>query len=80
MDDAIEDGWTPSFYGGETEHEFDCPGCAENSLREGEDRGMEVKQAYRGKLRYMDERGDENRREHLLICIALLENEIGKLN
>ena len=46
----------------------------------GEDGEMEVKEEYRGKLRYPDERGDEAWQDHLLIGIAVLENEPGKLN
>jgi uncharacterized protein with PIN domain len=29
IDEAIEEGWIPYFYDGETEHEFICPGCSE---------------------------------------------------
>jgi uncharacterized protein with PIN domain len=29
MEEAIEEGWIPYFYEGETEHEFACPGCSE---------------------------------------------------
>ena len=41
---------------------------------------MEVKEEYRGKLRYPDESEDEAWQDHLLIGIAVLENEPGKLN
>jgi hypothetical protein len=29
MEEAIEEGWIPYFYEGETEHEFACPRCTE---------------------------------------------------
>jgi hypothetical protein len=41
---------------------------------------MEIREEYRGKLRYLAERGYEVRRDRLLVGIALLGNEPGKLN
>ena len=41
---------------------------------------MEVKEEYRGKLRYLAERDHEARQNYLDIGIAVLENELGKLN
>jgi len=49
VDEAVEEGSTPYFCDGETEHEFACLGCAETFLQEGEDGEMEVKDGYRGK-------------------------------
>jgi len=46
----------------------------------GEDGEWEVKEDFRGKLKYLDETGYEARQDHLLIGIAVLENEPGKLN
>jgi DNA-directed RNA polymerase subunit RPC12/RpoP len=67
MDEALEEGWTPYFHEGETEHEFACPGCSEVFLETGEDGEMEVKEEYRGKIKYLDER----LKEHLVMGIGL---------
>lgn len=45
-----------------------------------EDGEMEVKELYRGKLRYLDEIGDEAWQDHSQVVAAVLENEPGKLN
>ena len=34
VDEAVEEGWTPYFYDGETEHEVACPSCSETLLRQ----------------------------------------------
>jgi len=59
IDEAIEQGWIPYFYEGETEHEFACPGCSEVFLELAEDGAMEVKEEYRGKIKYLDEKVKE---------------------
>ena len=41
---------------------------------------MEVKDEYRGKLKYLDESGDEAWQDHSDVVMAVLENEPGKLN
>ena len=80
IDEAVEGGWTPYFYDADQEHEVACPSCTETLLQIGKDGEMEVKEEYRGKLRYLAETGDETRQDHLLTAIAVLENEPGKLN
>jgi predicted RNA-binding Zn-ribbon protein involved in translation (DUF1610 family) len=80
VEEAVEQGWTPYFYDGDKEHEFACPTCSEALLQVGKDGETEVKGEYRGKLRYLNERGDEAREDHLLIGIAVLEDEPGKVN
>ena len=80
LEEAAEEGWEPYFYDGETEYELACPGCAEAFLHEGEHGEMELKEEYRGKLKYMAERGDEAGQDHLLIGIAVSDNVPGKLN
>jgi hypothetical protein len=67
IDEAIEQGWIPYFYEGETEHEFACPGCSESFLQLGEDGEMEVKEEYRGKIVYQD----EERKEDLVMEVML---------
>jgi hypothetical protein len=80
VDEAVEEGWTPYFYDGEREHEVACPACTHALLQEGKDGEWEVKEEFRGKLRYLDERLEENQQEHLLIGVAVLEGEPQKLN
>ncbi|MBW1613454.1 MAG: hypothetical protein JRJ57_05635 [Deltaproteobacteria bacterium] len=60
IDEAIEQGWIPYFYGGEIEHEFVCPGYSEIFLELGEDKEMEVKEEYRGKITYLDKKRKED--------------------
>ena len=60
MEQAIEEGWTPYFFEEEIEHEFACPGCSEVFLESGEDGEMEVKEEYRGKIKYLDEKLKED--------------------
>jgi len=56
VDEAVEQGWIPYFYEGETANEFACPGCSEVFLEPGKDGEMEVKAEYRGKITYLDEK------------------------
>jgi transcription initiation factor IIE alpha subunit len=60
IDEAIEQGWIPYFYEEETEHEFVCPGCSEIFLELAEDGAMEVKEEYKGKIKYLDEKVKED--------------------
>jgi len=60
IDDAIDEGWIPYFYDGEREHDYACPGCTEVFLESGKDGEMEVKEEYRGKIPYRDEKPKEN--------------------
>jgi hypothetical protein len=78
--EAVEQGWTPYFFDGDKEHEVACPSCAKTLLRQGEDGEMEVKEEYRGKMRFLDERGDEAWQNHSQVVMAVLESEPGKLN
>lgn len=80
VDEAVEDGWTPYFYDGEREDEVACPACTQALLQEGTDGEWEVKEEFRGKLRYLDESGDEPWEDHSQVVAAVLENEPGKLN
>jgi len=80
VDEAVEEGWTPYFYDGETEHETACPSCTEALLQEGVDGEMEVKEEYRGKLKYLAESGEEAWQDYSEVVSTVLENEPGKLN
>ena len=80
IDEVVEAGWTPYFYDGTQQHDVACPSCSEILLRQGDDGELEVKEEYRGKLRYLDQRGDEAWQDHPQVVTAVLENEPGKLN
>ena len=67
FDEAMEEGWIPCFYEGDKEHEFACPGCSEVFLQLGKHKEMEVKQEYRGKINYLDEKPEE----HLAMWVML---------
>jgi hypothetical protein len=56
IEEAAPQGWTPYFYDGETEHDPACPDCVEALLQMSEDGEMEVKEEYRGKLTYFDDK------------------------
>jgi hypothetical protein len=80
VDEAVEEGWTPYFYDGQIEHEVACPACTQALLQEGKDGQLEVREEYRGKLRYLDESGDEALQDHSEVVATVLEYEPGKLN
>jgi hypothetical protein len=80
VDEAVEGGWAPYFYEGETEHEFACPDCEGTFLQEGEHGEWEVKEEYKGKITFLDEEKDHKPGEHLMTGIAVLENEERRLN
>ena len=80
VDEAVEEGWTPYFYDGETEHEVACPACTQALLQEGTDGERELKEEFRGKLKYLDESGDDSWQDYSEVVSNVLENEPGKLN
>ena len=67
IEQAIEEGWIPYFYEVEKEHECACPGCSESLLQLGKDGEMEVKEEYRWKITYLDEK----EKEHLVMGVML---------
>jgi UPF0288 family protein (methanogenesis marker protein 3) len=71
IDEAVEGGWTPYFYDGETEHDPACPNCVEALLQMGEDGEMEVKEEYQGKIRFLKEPQPDPFGEHLLLGVAV---------
>ena len=80
VDEAVEQEWCPNFYDGTQLRDVACPSCTEAVLQEGADGEWEIKEEYRGKLRYLDGIGDEAWLDHSQIVMAVLENEPGKLN
>ena len=69
IDQAITEGWLPSFYDGEIQHEVCCPSCSETIVQVGDDLEYEVKPEYQGKIVYQD---TENRNQHYVMGIAVL--------
>ena len=55
IEKAIEEGWIPSFYDGEQQHDPACSGCSETILEAGEDGELQVKAEYRGKVKFLDD-------------------------
>jgi len=80
VDEAVEQGWTPYFYDGETEHEVACPACTQALLQEGKAGELKLKEEFRGKLKYLDETEDEAWQDHSEVVTAVLEYEPGKHN
>ena len=80
IDEAVEEGWTPYFHDGDQEHDPACPSCTAALLEECADGEWEVKEEFRGKLKYLDESPHEIWQDHSQVITAVLENEPGKLN
>ena len=80
IDEAVDQGWTPYFYDGDEEHETACPSCSQTFLRQVDDEELEVKEEFRGKLKYQDESGDAACHDHSDVVATVLESELGKLN
>jgi len=80
VDNAVEEGWIPYFCGGEIEHEVACPDCTQALLQDGKDGEMEVKEEFRGRLKYLDEKADEGWQDYSDVVSTVLESEPGKLN
>jgi hypothetical protein len=57
-----------------------CPACTQALLQEGKDGELEVKEKFRGKLKYLDESGEKAWQDHSQVVAIVLENEPGKLN
>jgi len=78
--EALEEGWCPCFYEGNDLHDVACPSCTEMLLQYGEDEEFEVKEKYRGKLRFLDNPENDARQELLMTRALVFENEPWKLN
>lgn len=76
IDKAIDEGWIPSFYDGDTEHEFVCSGCSEALLQVGDDGEMELKPEYQGKILYRK----SEQKESLVIGIAIVDPRLAAKN
>ncbi len=53
IEEAIEARWTPYFHEGDQQHEPACRECSETLLQIDENGEMEVREEYRGKIRYL---------------------------
>jgi len=67
IDEAIGQGWIACFFEGETEHGPLYPYSSEKLICVGKDGEMEVKEEYRGKIIYQDEK----RKEDMVMGIML---------
>ena len=68
IDDAVEQGWLPSFWDGDFHHEVACPSCSETIIRVGNDGEYELKPEYQGKIVYQDSESGEH---HMVMGIAV---------
>ena len=80
VNDAFEPGWCPYFYEGADLHDVACPSCTDILLSYGEDGELELKEEYRGKVRYLDRPENEARQGRQTMRTIVLESEPGKLN
>jgi len=78
--EALEEGWCPGFYEGNDLHDMACAACTDMLLQYGEDDELEVKDEYRGKLRFLDTPENDARQELLKIKAPVFENTPWKLN
>lgn len=79
IQEAMEQGWLPSFYEGEMEHGPVCSSCAETMMEKGVDGEMELKADYCGKIQYMDGNySDKLKKEDLVIEIFMSEERKGE--
>jgi hypothetical protein len=58
IDEAIEQGWCPYFFDSETDqrHEPACGNCVQLFLKAGVDGEWELKETFRGKIEFLEER------------------------
>jgi hypothetical protein len=73
IDEAIEQGWCPYFYEGDKQFEPACPNCSEALLQMSEDGEMEVRDEYRGKMKYRDQPRDQG--QHLMVGMILSKKD-----
>jgi hypothetical protein len=76
IENAVDEGWIPSFYDGDTDHEFACSGCSKSLLQVGDDGEMELKPEYQGKILY----GQAEPKESLVIGIAIVDPRLAAKN
>ena len=57
-----------------------CPACTQALLQDGKDGEMEVKEEFRGKLKYLTESAEEAWQDYSEVIATVLECEPGKLN
>ncbi len=79
IEEAIEAGWIPYFYEGDQQHEPACRECSETLLQIDENGEMEVREEYRGKIKYLYEREPEERSgSDWVIGIGVTEEDGGQ--
>lgn len=81
VEDAIEEGWIPSFYDElDNEHQPACGDCVRLFLYPGPDGEWEVKEQYRGKLTYLEGDSAKTNPDDMPIEIWVREEEPAKPN
>ena len=70
---AMDEGWIPSFYEGQKEHGPACAGCSDSLLELGQDGEMQIKEEYQGKIKYKEDQ-DEAPKEGFAIGIAIRDD------
>ncbi|VBB41364.1 hypothetical protein TRIP_B10092 [uncultured Desulfatiglans sp.] len=55
VEEALDCDWAPFFYEGNDQHGPACASCSSALMRVDEFGEMEIKEEYRGKIRYLDE-------------------------
>jgi len=56
VDEAVEQGWTPSFCDNKIQHDPACPACTDSLLQINEHGEREVNEKFRGKIEFLEER------------------------
>jgi hypothetical protein len=71
IEKAIEEGWIPSFYDGEQQHDPACSGCSEAILEAGEDGELQVRAEYRGKVKFLDDLPESSPKGDLVMGVMI---------
>lgn len=73
VEEAVERDWIPSFYDElDNQHEPACSDCAGLFLHCGSDGEWEIKEEYRGKIRFQDPGIHSSEEGHMVIGIAIM--------
>ncbi len=71
IEDAIEEGWIPSFYEAKTPHGPACPSCSEALLERDSAGEMGLKELFRGKITYQETFRHEISIESIIVGISI---------
>jgi hypothetical protein len=71
IEKAIEEGWIPSYWDGEQQHDPACAGCSQAILENGEDGELQVRAEYRGKVKFLDNLPESNPKGDLVMGVMI---------